>query len=825
MKTFFLFLKSFAAVAHSISHRRWLSLQKDTISFFVADGDLYGSSPKKGRHINASRQGGWTRSLIFAGCFLSAVCSSFVSSAQDLYNDSTVLELRLEFPQLNWKTLLQQNVTTETDIPVTLIVNGVRYDSVGIRYKGNSSYNVQGDKKPFNISMDAFRADQLLMGYKTLNLNNGFKDPAFVREKIAYDLAQQYLPAVRAAYVKLYINNEYWGLYLNVQQPNKQFLREWFGTAAGNFYKCDPRGELTDLGTNVAQYKTKYEKKTNEEADDWTDFIGFVRALNTLPDATFPQEIEKILDVDRTLWYLAFCNVFGSLDSYIGSGHNYYLYNNPADGRFVPVPWDLNEVLGVFRMQQTVAQTEQLPVLYNSTANNLPLLRRMLNVAAYRERYLAHIRTMTGTLLDGEYWAKRAAFFQNLIRPHLQNDTKKLYTMEQFTQNLTENVATGGGGPMGSFDIPGILSFVNNRREYLTKTTELSRTITSILTTMHQPQAPTPNDTVQVRAMLDGVGGTPYLWYSINGKPFTRKEMEFLPTGAIWVAATIPKLPAGTTVRYYVECVNSSGATNYYPTAAEHYFPPEQRYSVVVGKPPVTVVINEVLASNQAVNKDPQGQFEDWVELFNTSNNEVPLGGMYLSDDPTRPTKWRIPDGTTIAGDGYLLIWADEDTTDTPGIHAGFKISKSGESVWLSDIDATGNTLLDSVSFGAQEDDKTWGRLPNGTGTFKVLSPTPAAENHDAVGVEEAGELPLFWSIFPQPTTNTLTAAVTLASDATGIVTLSDASGKEFFHIVAQLFIGRNEVHIPAANLSVGLYTVRLQLPEKAFSAQVLVLR
>ena len=114
-------------------------------------------------------------------------------SSQNLYSDTTMLEFRIEFSQSDWRTMLKNNVVTETDVPATLIVKGVRYDSIGIRYKGNSSYNTPSDKKPFNISMDSYKPEQLLWGYKTLNLNNCFKDPTFVREKIAYDLATKYL--------------------------------------------------------------------------------------------------------------------------------------------------------------------------------------------------------------------------------------------------------------------------------------------------------------------------------------------------------------------------------------------------------------------------------------------------------------------------------------------------------------------------------------------------------------------------------------------------------------------------------------------------------
>ncbi|NLH43399.1 MAG: lamin tail domain-containing protein, partial [Planctomycetes bacterium] len=87
------------------------------------------------------------------------------------------------------------------------------------------------------------------------------------------------------------------------------------------------------------------------------------------------------------------------------------------------------------------------------------------------------------------------------------------------------------------------------------------------------------------------------------------------------------------------------------------------------------VLINEFLAANSSTLADPQGQFDDWVELYNSGDAEVDVGGMYLTDDPESPTKWRIPQGlsnlTRISAKGLLIIWLDGDTTDS-GLHASF---------------------------------------------------------------------------------------------------------------------------------------------------------
>lgn len=146
----------------------------------------------------------------------------------------------------------------------------------------------------------------------------------------------------------------------------------------------------------------------------------------------------------------------------------------------------------------------------------------------------------------------------------------------------------------------------------------------------------------------------------------------------------------------------------------------------------IPVVINELMADNDNTVPDPQGDYDDWLELYNRTDNPIMLTGMYLSDKEDNPTKWRFPEGTEIPANGFLIVWLDEDHNDetaTEELHANFKLSKSGETVLLVDTDANGNQVLDSVTFGEQEADVAYGRIPNGTGEFETVVATPGAAN------------------------------------------------------------------------------------------------
>jgi len=143
------------------------------------------------------------------------------------------------------------------------------------------------------------------------------------------------------------------------------------------------------------------------------------------------------------------------------------------------------------------------------------------------------------------------------------------------------------------------------------------------------------------------------------------------------------------------------------------------------------LVINEFMASNSSYSQDPQGEYDDWVEIYNYGPNAIDIGGLYLTDNLSVPTKWRTPDGnpaaTTIPPQGYLLIWADNDTTD-PGLHANFKISTVGEEIGLFDTD--GSTLIDSVAFGEQTNDISYGRYPDANDNWRFFGlPSPGKQN------------------------------------------------------------------------------------------------
>lgn len=132
------------------------------------------------------------------------------------------------------------------------------------------------------------------------------------------------------------------------------------------------------------------------------------------------------------------------------------------------------------------------------------------------------------------------------------------------------------------------------------------------------------------------------------------------------------------------------------------------------------IVINELLPMNKKSGADQNGQYDDWIELYNLSDTDIDLSGCFLSDSKKNPAKWKFPDGTIIGRNNFLIVWADADTLQT-GLHTNFKLSADGEKVLFSSPDLQ---LIDQVEYPATSVEQSYARIPNGTGGFVWTNPT-----------------------------------------------------------------------------------------------------
>lgn len=647
-----------------------------------------------------------------------------------LYDAHTLRTLHLRFHHEDWYEQMSTFYRTDIEVPADLIVDGHTYPDVGVHFRGTSSYfTVNSEKKSFNIAVDYSEDGQRLYGYKTLNLLNGHVDASFLREVLYNQISRTYIPAMKTNFVKLVINGENWGVYINLQQYNKDFLDEWFDTRDGVRWKVGPGrgGALTYAGDDSETYQETYQLKTRNVENPWEDLIALTKMLDeTTSDAELAEKLPSILNIDQVLWQLAVSNVFMDDDGYIHKGGDYTIYQD-VNLRFHLVPHDNNESIRFARGGRggpggggpggwswgNLTNGMVSPIAHEDNPAR-PLIHRLLSNPEWRARYLAHVRTVVNEWLDWEVMGPIVAEYMAVIDAEVQQDDKKLYSYEEFANHAPSDLK----------------NFVTTRREYLLNHPELNRPTPKILSVdMELDVDLAENKSALVKVILDeSVAVDSVLLYYSTEKYVAFNRVQMTKDSNIFVG-NIPAFPPDTTIYYYVEAnaVKTHGTTTFLPARAE-LNAATHRIGVPVAKKR-SVVINELMAANTKTVVDPQGQYEDWLELHNLTNERVDLTGMYLTDKIDNLKKWAFPANTTIPARGYLLVWLDEDGKAKKGLHANFKLSRNGETVALVDSDTRGNLVLDSVTFEKQEKDVALGRWPNGDGELRHIQTTPGKEN------------------------------------------------------------------------------------------------
>ncbi len=419
--------------------------------------------------------------------FLFGVLSTL--PAQEFYDIEVIKEVKVYIDDATWLNTLDslKQIGNDDRVIGSVEIDGVKYDSVGVRFKGNSSYynvrNQELTKLPFNIKADYVKDDQKFMGkYKSLKLSNVFRDPSFIREVLSYEIAGTYMHAPSANFIKLYVNDQLMGLYNNSESVDKKFLQEHFGWKKGVLFKCDPNWNATDLkdckkgdkasleylGQDSVCYYGLYEIKSDT---GWSELIDLTHALNKAPE-----RLDSILQVDEILWMHAFNNVLVNLDSYAGRlCHNYYLYRDSFNV-WHPVVWDMNLSFGGFRYDGLGAplSNEKMAKLsmfnhYKQDNGKRPLITNLLKNSHYRKIYVAHIKTIVQDYFANGKYLERANKIQTAIEPHVKMDQNKLYTYESFKLNVKSTA------PIGKSKMIGIEELMKPRTEYLVNHPLLTR--------------------------------------------------------------------------------------------------------------------------------------------------------------------------------------------------------------------------------------------------------------------------------------------------------------------------------------------------------------
>ncbi len=763
----------------------------------------------------------------------SQTITNMYNQSAPVFEDTILHEVHLDFEDSDWyNTLYNAHAYDDDDpyFPVEIQYDNISVGEVGINFKGSSSFRDggSGSKKSFRIDFNEYTEELTLLGLEKLNLNNGFMDPSFLREKLFWDTASNYIDTVRCAYAKVFVNGEYYGLFTVVEHIDQVFVQSRFGSNEdGNLYRAESQCSLNYLGDDQDEYTSHYELKTNENMNDYSDLIDFLAAFNNKDDLSqmdYKDVIEEVLDVESTLYSLALLNIFSSLDSYIGSAHNFYLYDREDTGQFTHLLWDSNMAFGTFSMGLEAGDSaETLDPLWvtdseillpedqdgggrpgqgpgdnqQSTSSEYeyirPLQSILFEIPEYNALYLNFMAEILRNDFNLEAMDTKITAIVDLIEEAYETDPNGLYTYQEFEKNINEDISS-------QMTIYGIRSFITERSEYLTSILneyanpsdlhlnelmvenadlifdedgeaepwlEIYNAGSGLIETnsLYLTDDPTIPNKWQIPNFSLEDGDYLVIWLdgeSYEGENHTNflinienidsiylyyEEYENSEEFSLIDSLSIPALSENCSYgKIWEKSYEYEWSEMNQPTPGESNC--ESVKDIIYSD---AIVFTEIMANNKDFIENPayDDEFSDWIEMYNEGNNSVDLSGMYLTDDLIDPTMWCFPEGCSIQSTEYLVIWADGtmrtsnwewqseiangdyDSEYSISYHTNFRLSATGESIYLISADQT--IILANLTFPATITDFSYGCYLNessGISSYSHLSyPTPGDTN------------------------------------------------------------------------------------------------
>ncbi len=419
--------------------------------------------------------------FIQRSAFLVFMLAASLLNAQnkgDFYDVGAIQQIQIKFEQDNWLYILDSLRFNGDNVLIgDVVVNGQRIEDAGIRYRATRSFQPGGNRNGLELILNYVDENTHYQGYTTVKLSSALRDPSMVREVLGFEIARQYMPAPKANYAKVVINDKLYGLFVNIEAVDLGFARRHFKESGGILYRCAPKTDAKaadgcrsnifgslQVDNSADCYRQNYRLVSGYGFDP---LFNLAKTLNEKTD-----DIANVLDVDRALWMLAFNNVILNLNSYSGQySSNYFLYQNKA-GRFIPIVWDLNLSFGSYKNTGIGSDLKSAAVialdpLLHADNPERPLISKLLANELYKKMYLSHVRAINRDFLTNDRYLTRAKELQQLIRAELSKDANWFYTIAEFDQSLKTTIGK-------KVKIPGLAEVMAPRGEFLKKHPELT---------------------------------------------------------------------------------------------------------------------------------------------------------------------------------------------------------------------------------------------------------------------------------------------------------------------------------------------------------------
>lgn len=362
-----------------------------------------------------------------------------VDTAAPFFDDTVLQELRLAINSRDWATLKEDYLSNEY-YPCDVRWNGQVVRNVGIRSRGTGSRS--GVKPGLRVDFDRYTTSQQFLGLKSFVLRNNTQDETNLHERLAMLVYRRMgAAAPRETHARLYVNDEYAGLFTIVEPVDKAFLRRVVGEDAGYLFEYDyPRDAapfyFEDRGSNPSAYVPLPFKPETHEDDPRPEYVvRWVEAVNRSSEATFVQQVSEFVDLDQLVRHVAVEVFLGDYDGFIGNWgvNNLYAYRAGGQSRFVLFPWDKSEA---FKASPDSSIFHNLVDVPDAQRNRL--VGRLLSHPAWYDRYLDTLLAIARAAAepapdDPRGWLEREFEFEYAqIRDAALADPQKPFSNEAF---------------------------------------------------------------------------------------------------------------------------------------------------------------------------------------------------------------------------------------------------------------------------------------------------------------------------------------------------------------------------------------------------------
>lgn len=368
--------------------------------------------------------------------------SAPAGSADAFFDDAVLHDIRLTINSKDWQTL-KDNYLSNEYYPCDFEWRGQKVRNVGIRSRGTGSRS--GIKPGLRIDFDRYTSGQRFLGLKSFVLRNNTQDVTNMHERLSMALFRRMgAEASRETHAKLYVNDQYAGLFTIVESVDKEFLKRNLGEDSGYLYKFDYPADGTpwyfeDKGADPNAYVPLPFKPETNETDPRAEVIAqWVQAVNQSSTAAFQTSVGEFIDFDKFIRHVAVEVFIGDYDGFIGNYgiNNFYVYRFNNQKRFHMIPWDKSEAFKAAPESSIFHNLTDVP-----DAQRNRLMQRILSYPDLYTQYLDTLAAIANAAADGNWLEQEVQREYNQIREAARADAQKPYSNDDFEAGVQQLLA------------------------------------------------------------------------------------------------------------------------------------------------------------------------------------------------------------------------------------------------------------------------------------------------------------------------------------------------------------------------------------------------